>query len=390
VQSNGKTIPAPLYGDLNGAKIRLDWSQTATAGVYQLEAKAFYNTAIVEINLDVDFDQNVLQMCLADGTVPEYLRDCYAAPAIGADWPDSFYPNNSITYSGRGWADGSWSYDGFEVGNQPTTWSNEDGCFSIFYLLQNNVNTRFNPIEKQGELLDYELLQPTGGLSLGKVYFKFKPGKGPTDLNASTFKREAKAAIWYAKMNPYDYVSNFDREATNTGCAIWATYRKYTDSESPGFIFGNWCLYALDFQIVTADAASKAIEHTEFGALAVGTEPPTEPPTTTTTAPTTTTVAPTTTTVAPTTTTVAPTTTTRPPTTTTTQPTTTTVAPTTTTVAPTTTTVTPTTTTVAPTTTTRPPTTQPPPNLIPGTNREATFLNWILFIVFFGWIWMRA
>ena len=31
----------------------------------------------------------------------------------------------------------------------------------------------------------------------------------------------------------------------------------------------------------------------------------------------------------------------------------------------------------------------PPPNLIPGTNREATILNWILYIVFFGWIWMR-
>ncbi|MCL2495472.1 MAG: hypothetical protein FWE98_07455 [Oscillospiraceae bacterium] len=31
----------------------------------------------------------------------------------------------------------------------------------------------------------------------------------------------------------------------------------------------------------------------------------------------------------------------------------------------------------------------PPPNLLPGTNREATPLNWILYIVFFGWIWMR-
>ena len=28
-------------------------------------------------------------------------------------------------------------------------------------------------------------------------------------------------------------------------------------------------------------------------------------------------------------------------------------------------------------------------NTLPGTNREASFLNWILYIVFFGWLWMR-
>jgi len=35
--------------------------------------------------------------------------------------------------------------------------------------------------------------------------------------------------------------------------------------------------------------------------------------------------------------------------------------------------------------------TQPPPppiNTIPGTSYEATFFNWILYYVFFGWIWM--
>ena len=30
-----------------------------------------------------------------------------------------------------------------------------------------------------------------------------------------------------------------------------------------------------------------------------------------------------------------------------------------------------------------------PPKIIPGTSYEATFFNWILFIVVFGWIWMR-
>jgi len=31
-----------------------------------------------------------------------------------------------------------------------------------------------------------------------------------------------------------------------------------------------------------------------------------------------------------------------------------------------------------------------PPKTIPGTNREANFINWILYIVFFGWLWMRV
>ena len=104
----------------------------------------------------------------------------------------------------------------------------------------------------------------------------------------------------------------------------------------------------------------------------------TRPPTTTTRPPTTTTRPPTTTT---TTTTRPPTTTTRPPTTTTT----TTTRPPTTTTRPPTTTTRPTTTTAV-TTTTRPPTTTA--NTIFSTRWESTFVNWVLFFLGFGFIWM--
>jgi len=68
--------------------------------------------------------------------------------------------------------------------------------------------------------------------------------------------------------------------------------------------------------------------------------------------------------------------------------TTTTTTTSTTTTTTTTSTSTSTTTTTAPTTTTTAPTTTTTTPKLLGTNRDSTPLNWILFILGFGWIWM--
>jgi len=115
---------------------------------------------------------------------------------------------------------------------------------------------------------------------------------------------------------------------------------------------------------------------------------------TTTTAPTTTTTQvtttmPATTTTALATTTTNPTTTKTTTTITTTEPTTITTAATTTTTTTTlTTTTAATTSTTAAATTTLPPPTSPNIKYIFSTKYPATFLNWILFFVCFGWLWM--
>ena len=291
----------------------------------------------------------------------------YEVPLVGQDWPESSNKTRAIDYPTRGWADKTTSYHDYPPSE---LWSNNNGWFSIYYWTQiRNINSDFNPNPSGNGLNFDELLQPATGLSLGKVYFKFKTGKGPTDLTENTFKREVRARNWYAPSYPTYYVGASDaasRAIYKTGCDINAYYSRTANIGMQA--------YALDFNVVTDDEACKAIEHTELGAIAVGT---TEPPTTT--APTTTTTAPTTTTTAPTTTTTAPTTTTTAPTTTTTAPTTTATAPTTTTTAPTTTTTAPTTTTI--------PTTQPVKTIF-STKYEQNFWNWFKFIVLFGWIWM--
>jgi len=119
----------------------------------------------------------------------------------------------------------------------------------------------------------------------------------------------------------------------------------------------------------------KATKTMEWGSYSTAPTTTTKPATTTTTKPATTT-----------TTKPATTTTTKPATTTTTKPaTTTTTKPATTTTKPSSSTTSTTSTTSA----TTQATTARPPNTIFSTGRKATFLNWFLFIVAFGWIWMR-
>jgi len=250
----GKT--GRVYGDISENKFALDFSESPTSGVYQLDIKAFYNGPMSGIFLDIDFNEEKLEICRPDGTSLSAdqllsVSGAYKIPSM-SDWADSGidldlrtgYDNAidyAIIYDDVGWAKVA-RYDGDEVisenKNMRNLFASNDvsrtddpthiGNFSIGYDTRSYANKLLNPENGfNNKLLLEELMCPAGGLSLGTVYFKLKDGVGAEDLEPTDFTRDLKAAKY---LHTY-YVNPVSKGSKFIDFSGADMYYYYNDSE---------------------------------------------------------------------------------------------------------------------------------------------------------------
>jgi len=230
----GKT--GRVYGDNNDLadyKYTLNFSEHNIEDVYKLDIKAFYNGPASSFSLDIDFDEEKLEICGAEGeslTDAELLENVsfpYKTPIMADDWGESDLwdteddrkdLNHRILNAYSGWANIA-RFSGGNIINRMYTMSNyfasnnisriDDpthiGDFSIMYNTKDtkgaeSVNQSLNPVDVRDHLWFYELMCPTDasgnkiGLSLGTVYFKLRQGVNESDLAPTDFKVDRQGA----------------------------------------------------------------------------------------------------------------------------------------------------------------------------------------------------
>ncbi|WP_461248260.1 hypothetical protein, partial [Treponema sp. R6D11] len=217
VESNGKTVPAVYYGTTVGDKTELTLNETGIKDVYKLETVLYYNGSLAGLQIDVDFDETVLELVkpngskanqtigLADAYIPNDFTDKWATPAR---FDGDLYPKYDKTMLNA-------------FGD------NQDGYFSIHYLTKTNVNEKFNPTSEQKLVNNNDLICPKGGLILGNTYFKLKSGKSVKDIKETTFKKNEALAkklhVWHPNA-AYSDSKSIENRIEASGADIIAPY----------------------------------------------------------------------------------------------------------------------------------------------------------------------
>ncbi|WP_461246629.1 MBG domain-containing protein [Treponema sp. R6D11] len=294
VNVNGKLLPVPAYGSLDGNNIEFEMKQSAGADtpadpsddIFYLEATARYANAITHLYTDIGFDNEVVELVSPSGVpVSGSGFDAYQLPTQQNFTGLSGRDQGADIMAAAGWAKYE-LYDGnLDYGlNMAAKFLNTEGNgFTIALGVRNNVNggtRQFNPPSAVSQLENNELVCPEAGLALGKVYFKVKNGK---TLTPNTFYKDSQLAVgrhmWAVNTVP---VGHEDYQINPTG-GDFASFWGNPLSGSYTSHIGTVVLYAAPVYInlssfvdisttdteVLLDVSTRIYSHDEVGPTAV-------------------------------------------------------------------------------------------------------------------------